>query len=77
LRRLRAGNDGTMLRNVLWAVEVSADKTAVSAPSGPQLGPRTRTQGGSNPFAVAGAAFALGALLAKIVDWRGHAHPKR
>jgi hypothetical protein len=66
-----------MLRNVLRTVEVGADKTAVRAPSGPQLGPRTRTQRGPNPFAVAGAAFVLGALLAKIVDWRGHAHPKR
>jgi hypothetical protein len=51
--------------------------TAVQAPSGPQLSRRTRTDKGLNPFAVAGAAFALGTLLAKVVDWRGHAHPKR
>ena len=24
-----------------------------------------------------GAAFGLGTLLAKVIDWRGHAHPRR
>jgi hypothetical protein len=33
--------------------------------------------GGPNPFVIAGAAFAAGTLLAKIIDWRGHAHPRR
>jgi hypothetical protein len=51
------------------------------APSGPQLGDRTQARKrkgkGPNPFAVAGAAFGLGALLAKAIDWRGHAHPRR
>jgi hypothetical protein len=51
--------------------------TAVPAPSGPQLGRRRPAEDGPNPFAVAGGAFALGTLLAKIIDWRGHAHPKR
>ena len=50
----------------------------VRAPSGQQI--RTRPTGSKtqkNPFVVAGAAFAVGALLAKAIDWRGHAHPKR
>jgi hypothetical protein len=51
--------------------------TGVLAPSGPQVGRGNRTKEGPNPFAVAGAAFALGTLLAKVVDWRGHAHPRR
>jgi hypothetical protein len=46
------------------------------APSGPQH-PRPRKTGGANPFAVAGGAFGLGVLLAKVIDWRGHAHPRR
>jgi hypothetical protein len=25
---------------------------------------------------VLGAAFAVGVVLAKVVDWRGHAHPR-
>lgn len=54
--------------------------THVRAPSGPQHGPRPtggKKRGGPNPFLVAGAAFALGTFLAKAIDWRGHAHPRR
>jgi hypothetical protein len=29
-----------------------------------------------NPIPLAGAAFAAGVLLAKLIDWRGHAHPR-
>jgi hypothetical protein len=48
------------------------------APSGPQLGKRPKPNGtkGPNPFLVLGVAFAAGILIAKIVDWRGHAHPR-
>jgi hypothetical protein len=49
---------------------------AARAPSGPQLGPRKQAGGGPNPFAIVGGAFAAGALLAKLIDWRGHAHPR-
>jgi hypothetical protein len=54
--------------------------TAVRAPSGPQHGERVtgkKKGGGPNPFLVAAAAFGLGTLLAKAIDWRGHAHPRR
>ena len=53
--------------------------TAVRAPSGPQHGPRPtgKGKGGPNPFLVAAAAFGFGTLLAKAIDWRGHAHPRR
>jgi hypothetical protein len=49
----------------------------VVAPSGPQLGKRPRGSGrGPSPFVVIGAAFAAGMVLAKVVDWRSHAHPR-
>jgi hypothetical protein len=50
----------------------------VVAPTGPQLGPRPKPGGGSgpNPFVVIGIALFAGVLLAKIIDWRGHAHPR-
>jgi hypothetical protein len=35
-----------------------------------------RPGSGPNPFLVAAAALAVGILAAKIVDWRGHAHPR-
>lgn len=46
------------------------------APSGPQLGKRPKGEGGPNPFVILAAAFALGIFLAKLIDWRGHAHPR-
>jgi hypothetical protein len=46
------------------------------APSGPQHAPQ-KGKRGPNPFAVAGAAFGAGILLAKAIDWRSHAHPRR
>jgi hypothetical protein len=50
--------------------------TGAAAPSGPQHGKQKR-RGGPSPFVVAGAAFGVGSLLAKLIDWRGHAHPRR
>ncbi len=47
-----------------------------AAPSGPQHGRKPGTSG-PNPFVVAGAAFGVGTLLATLIDWRGHAHPRR
>ena len=54
-----------------------------AAPSGPQLGGRpaskpasTSKGGGPNPFVVIGAALVLGVAAAKLIDWRGHAHPR-
>jgi len=47
------------------------------APSGPQHSPQKSPRRGPNPFVVAGAAFAVGIVLAKLIDWRGHAHPRR
>jgi hypothetical protein len=29
-----------------------------------------------NPIALVGAAFGAGIALAKLIDWRGHAHPR-
>jgi hypothetical protein len=47
-------------------------------PAGPQLGkrPKPKRAGGPNPWAVMGAALVVGIVLAKVIDWRGHAHPR-
>ena len=50
--------------------------TAV-APAGPQLGKRPRPPGEPpNPFVVVGAALVAGIVVAKVIDWRSHAHPR-
>ena len=53
------------------------------APTGPQLGSRPkpkkkRKKGGRGPapVLVVGAALVAGIVLAKVLDWRGHAHPR-
>ena len=51
--------------------------TPPSAPSGPQLvRPKRKKSGGLSPWVVVGAALAGGYVLAKVLDWRGHAHPR-
>ncbi|MCW2963973.1 MAG: hypothetical protein JWO17_1225 [Actinomycetia bacterium] len=52
--------------------------TPRSAPSGPQLTrPKPKkSSGGLSPWVVIGAALACGFVLAKVLDWRGHAHPR-
>jgi hypothetical protein len=48
------------------------------SPTSPQLGKRKKSKkkGGPNPFIIVGAALVAGVVLAKFIDWRGHAHPR-
>jgi hypothetical protein len=47
------------------------------SPSAAQLGRRPKRKGGGpSPFLVIGAALAAGIVLAKVIDWRSHAHPR-
>jgi len=49
-----------------------------TAPSRPQLPkrPKKKRGGGPNPFLIVGAALLTGIVVAKVIDWRGHAHPR-
>jgi hypothetical protein len=52
---------------------------ATVAPSRAQRGARPKAgkkSGGPSPWIVVGAALAAGIVLAKWIDWRGHAHPR-
>lgn len=49
------------------------------APAGPQLGGRPTPNAkrkGPSPWLVLGGAIVGGYFLAKVADWRGHAHPR-
>ena len=48
------------------------------APGRAQHGPRPKRGGGGgpSPFLVIGVALLAGIVLAKVIDWRGHAHPR-
>jgi hypothetical protein len=45
-------------------------------PVAPTTEPKRKPNGGPNPWLVAAGAFAAGIVLAKLIDWRGHAHPR-
>jgi hypothetical protein len=52
-----------------------------AAPSETQHGSRPKRKraksgGGPAPLLVVGAALVAGIVLAKVIDWRGHAHPR-
>lgn len=52
---------------------------ATLSPTGPEHGKppkQKRSGGGPNPFIIVGAALVAGIVLAKWIDWRGHAHPR-
>jgi hypothetical protein len=56
---------------------LTLDEKSPRAPSGPQLGERSpQTNRGPSPFLVMGVALVAGIALAKLLDWRGHAHPR-
>jgi hypothetical protein len=50
------------------------------SPTGPQPTKRRKRKRpgsrGPNPFLVVGVAVVAGIVIAKVIDWRGHAHPR-
>jgi hypothetical protein len=73
-------DDAAFLRKL--KPKLIARRARPAPPSGPQLDERpqpteARARGGPNPFLVVGVALVAGVALAKFIDWRGHAHPKR
>jgi hypothetical protein len=47
-------------------------------PPSPEQTPQEKRKrsGGPPPLAIVGAAFVAGIVIAKVIDWRGHAHPR-
>jgi hypothetical protein len=52
----------------------AAETQPASRPK-PKKKPKSK-RGGPPPVVIVGAALVAGILLAKLVDWRGHAHPR-
>jgi hypothetical protein len=49
----------------------------ISAPARPNPAGRTTSSGsGLSPLLIVGAALVAGIVIAKLIDWRGHAHPR-
>ncbi len=76
IRKLKPSLMAARVRGELPTNQKPED-TDVMAPSGPQIGkPAKPGGGGPNPLVIVAAALAAGILLAKLIDWRGHAHPR-
>jgi hypothetical protein len=57
------------------APPAEAEAPAPPPPSAPSLRQPERPTG-MQPWVLLGAAFVGGYVLAKVLDWRGHAHPR-
>jgi hypothetical protein len=57
-----------------------APVTQPPPPPVPEPDPKPKKErksgGGPNPLVIAAAALVAGVFVAKLVDWRGHAHPR-
>lgn len=75
LRRLKP----SLVRARLRGSAAPAEPAPAASPGPSPAEPPKAKRNGSGPsqLVVIGAAFALGLLAAKVIDWRGHAHPRR
>lgn len=73
MARLRGepATDGQVSAAATRESPVPPEPTKPEQPARPK-----RSGGGPSALVVAGAAFAVGILVAKLIDWRGHAHPR-
>jgi hypothetical protein len=53
-----------------------ADAATPPAPKSKPKKKAKKRSGGPPPIVIVGAALVAGIVLAKLVDWRGHAHPR-
>ena len=61
--------------------DLPAGSSTAFAETSPQLPPRPKktakkTGSGPNPLVIVGAALVAGIVIAKLIDWRGHGHPR-
>jgi hypothetical protein len=49
---------------------------APSAARKPKSKSKSKSSGGPSPWLFVGAALVGGIVVAKVLDWRGHAHPR-
>jgi hypothetical protein len=73
VRKLKPSLIAARVRGEAPTGEKPASGTVTPVPPEPK--PK-KPNGGPNPWLVAAGAFAVGIALAKLIDWRGHAHPR-
>jgi hypothetical protein len=77
LIKARAKGEAPMNQNPTQGVVAPATSGPRPDRRPPAKAPRkTSARGGPNPWLVVGVCLAAGIVLAKWIDWRGHAHPR-
>jgi hypothetical protein len=73
-------NDAAFLRKLkpsLMVQRARGDRPIEPSPAVPDRPQQPKRRGsGLNPFLIAALGLAAGILAAKVIDWRGHAHPR-
>ena len=75
LRKLKPSLIAARARGEAPTDERPSSGTVTPVTPAPQPKPK-RNGGGPNPWVVVGGALVAGIVLAKLIDWRGHAHPR-
>ena len=75
LRKLKPRQIAARLRGGNPKVEPRAGDMSSPSHDGRPAPPKPKSSG-PNAILVIGAAFAVGILVAKVIDWRSHAHPR-
>ena len=75
-------DDAAFLRKLKPSL-IAARARGESPPAGqapeappPPPAPKKERKGGPPPIAIVTAALVAGIVIAKVIDWRGHAHPR-
>jgi hypothetical protein len=72
---LRKLKPSLIVARVRGEAPVSSGSSAAPATSVKPKKPKTPGEG-PNPLLIVGCALVLGIVFAKVIDWRGHAHPR-
>ncbi len=75
LLRLKPSLVAARIRGEAPASPSPSSGRPAAAPNPKPKKPKTPGEG-PNPLLVVGGALVLGIALAKVIDWRGHAHPR-
>ncbi len=71
---LRKLKPSLMMARAKGELPMDEQPRSIDVPPAPR-GSRSK-KSGISPLVIVGAALATGVLLAKWIDWRGHAHPR-
>jgi len=77
LRKLRPSLIAARIRGNAPANATPPGERPAALTTNPTKPKKPRTPGeGPNPLLIVGGALVLGIVVAKMIDWRGHAHPR-